>query len=227
MKIDIKGVIVANDDKWVYDWFDMDAVAPRDVLTALDRAPNERADVYINSPGGSVFAGGEIYDALRAHPGGVQIHVTGHAASAASMIMCAGPCDISPTALVMIHNVSGGAQGDYHTMDAISETLKKANQAVAAAYRHKTGKSEEELLALMDKETWMTAQEAIEAGFADGLTESARPLPLTASFSGMLPQAVTGKRYKVERAYSKDGEWMELNCSELPTAKGGVTDAGS
>ena len=67
MKIDIKGVIVANDDKWVYDWFDMDAVAPREVLTALDRAPNERADVYINSPGGSVFAGGEIYDALRAH----------------------------------------------------------------------------------------------------------------------------------------------------------------
>ena len=167
MKIDIKGVIVANDDKWVYDWFDMDAVAPREVLTALDRAPNERADVYINSPGGSVFAGSEIYDALRAHPGGVQIHVTGHAASAASMIMCAGPCDISPTALVMIHNVSGGAQGDYHEMDATSETLKKANQAVAAAYRHKTGKSEKELLALMDKETWMTAQEAIEAGFAD------------------------------------------------------------
>ena len=193
MKIDIKGVIVANDDKWVYDWFDMDAVAPREVLTALDRAPNERADVYINSPGGSVFAGSEIYDALRAHPGGVQIHVTGHAASAASMIMCAGPCDISPTALVMIHNVSGGAQGDYHEMDATSETLKKANQAVAAAYRHKTGKSEKELLALMDKETWMTAQEAIEAGFADRLTESARPLPLTASFSGMLPQAVIDK----------------------------------
>ncbi|EOQ37951.1 head maturation protease, ClpP-related [Butyricicoccus pullicaecorum] len=199
MKIDIKGVIVANDDKWVYDWFDMDAVAPREVLTALDRAPNERADVYINSPGGSVFAGGEIYDALRAHPGGVQIHVTGHAASAASMIMCAGPCDISPTALVMIHNVSGGAQGDYHEMDATSETLKKANQAVAAAYRHKTGKSEEELLALMDKETWMTAQEAIEAGFADSLTESARPLPLTASFSGMLPQAVIDK-LRAERA---------------------------
>lgn len=199
MKIDIKGVIVANDDKWVYDWFDMDAVAPREVLTALDRAPNERAEVYINSPGGSVFAGGEIYDALRAHPGGVQIHVTGHAASAASMIMCAGPCDISPTALVMIHNVSGGAQGDYHTMDVTSETLKKANQAVAAAYRHKTGKSEAELLALMDKETWMTAQEAIEAGFADRLTESARPLPLTASFSGMLPQAVIDK-LRAERA---------------------------
>lgn len=199
MKIDIKGVIVANDDKWVYDWFDMDAVAPREVLTALDRAPNERADVYINSPGGSVFAGSEIYDALRAHPGGVQIHVTGHAASAASMIMCAGPCDISPTALVMIHNVSGGAQGDYHEMDATSETLKKANQAVAAAYRHKTGKSEKELLALMDKETWMTAQEAIEAGFADRLTESARPLPLTASFSGMLPQAVIDK-LRAERA---------------------------
>lgn len=199
MKIDIKGVIVANDDKWVYDWFDMDAVAPREVLTALDRAPNERAEVYINSPGGSVFAGGEIYDALRAHPGGVQIHVTGHAASAASMIMCAGPCDISPTALVMIHNVSSGAQGDYHTMDATSETLKKANQAVAAAYRHKTGKSEAELLALMDKETWMTAQEAIEAGFADSLTESARPLPLTASFSGMLPQAVIDK-LRAERA---------------------------
>lgn len=201
MKIDIKGVIVPNNDKWAYDYFDMDAVAPREVLTALDRAPNERADVYINSPGGSVFAGGEIYDALRAHPGGVQIHVTGHAASAASMIMCAGPCDISPTALVMIHNVSGGAQGDYHTMDATSETLKKANQAVAAAYRHKTGKSEAELLALMDKETWMTAQEAIEAGFADGLTASPmHPQPLVAALSGgVLPQAVIDK-LRAERA---------------------------
>lgn len=186
-----------NDDKWIYDWFDMDAVAPRDVLTALDKDPNERADVYINSPGGSVFAGSEIYDALRAHAGGVRIHVTGHAASAASMIMCAGPCDISPTALVMIHNVSGGAQGDYHQMDASSSVLQKANRAVAAAYQHKTGKSEGELLKLMDKETWMTATEAIAAGFADRLTDAAPPL--TAALTGMLPQAVIDK-LRAERA---------------------------
>ena len=134
MKIDIKGVIVANDDKWVYDWFDMDAVAPREVLTALDRAPNERADVYINSPGGSVFAGGEIYDALRAHPGGVQIHVTGHAASAASMIMCAGPCDISPTALVMSQKYSE----EYYALKAeLAELQEKLSVEERKARNHR------------------------------------------------------------------------------------------
>ena len=60
MKIDIKGTIIRNDDKWIYDFFDMTSTCPRDVLAALGQAKGEEIDVFINSPGGNVFAGSEI-----------------------------------------------------------------------------------------------------------------------------------------------------------------------
>ena len=65
MKIDIKGTIVQNDDKWLYDWFGMESTCPKDVISAIEQTKEEGLDVYINSPGGSVFAGSEIYSALQ------------------------------------------------------------------------------------------------------------------------------------------------------------------
>lgn len=203
MKIDIKGVIVSNDDKWIYDWLDMQAVSPRDVLAGIDKAMGEALDVYINSPGGDVFAGSEIYSALRAYTGTVHIHVVGEAASAASMVMCAGQCDITPTGMVMVHNVSGGAQGDYRAMNRSSEVLQKADKAIAAAYTAKTGKPEAEILALMNRETWMTAPEAVTAGLADSITQEG--LRLAAVSAGMISQeAIDRIRNTVKRPRSND-----------------------
>lgn len=219
MKIDVKGVIVPNDDQWIYDLLEIDAVCPKRVQAMLDAAPNERAEIYINSPGGHVFSGSEIYDALRAHPGGVRLHVTGHAASAASVIMCAGPCDVSPTALVMIHNVSGGAQGDYHAMDAASGLLQKANRAISAAYQLKTGKTEAELLEMMDRETWMTAQEAVEVGFADEITKPVNPARLTAAAFGLLPEAtleaLRARRAALDPAFTPKPDAQKLARAKL------------
>ena len=193
MKIDIKGVIIPNEDKWIYDWFEMDATCPKDVLPSIEKALGEKLDVYINSPGGDVFAGNEIYSALREYKGEVPIHIVAFAGSAASIIACAAFCDITPTGLYMYHNVSGGARGDYHAMDKASEVLQTANRAISMAYQLKTGKSEKELLALMDKETWLTAKEAVELKFVDKIAEN-QNLKLTAFYgSSILPQSVIDK----------------------------------
>lgn len=182
-------MIVSNDDKPVYDWLEMEAVCPRDVLEKMPPTSGERLDVYINSPGGDVFAGSEIYEALRAYKGPVKIHVI-HAASAASMIMCAAWSEITPTGMVMIHNTSCYAWGDYHDMDKASEFLQKANKAVAAAYVAKTGKPEKEILAMMDRETWLTAAQAVEYGLVDAISSSQVSL---AAGIGMLPRETIDK----------------------------------
>ena len=166
-KIEVKGTIVGNADKWIYEWFGMDATCPKDVNAAISEANGEPLLVEINSGGGDVFAGSEIYTALKAYAGTVEINIVGLAASAASVIAQAGHSRISPTALFMVHNVSGSAAGDFHDMQQEAEILQTANKAVAAAYLEKTGKSMEELLGIMDAETWMDAQTAVEYGFVD------------------------------------------------------------
>lgn len=193
MRIDVKGTIVPNDDKWIYEWFEMDATCPNDVNKLIDQANGEPLEVYINSGGGDIFAGSEIYSALRSYKGEVNIHVVGIAASAASVIACAGKSDISPTAMFMVHNVSGRAQGDHHVMDKSSDVLKKADKAIAAAYMAKTSMSEAEALAMMDQETWFTAQQAVDKGLIDKIAES-QNLKLVAAYqTPLIPQTVIDK----------------------------------
>lgn len=168
-KINIKGTIVSNEDKWIYDWFGIESVSPKDVSKALNDANGQDIEVEINSGGGDIFAGSEIYTAIRSYKGNVQINIVGLAASAASVISMAGKSKITPTGMFMIHNVSSGAQGDYRDMEHSAEILKTANQSIANAYKEKTGLTNDELLALMDKETWMSAEDAVKNKFVDGI----------------------------------------------------------
>ncbi|MEN6391090.1 MAG: head maturation protease, ClpP-related [Syntrophomonas sp.] len=193
MRIDVKGTIVSNGDKWIYEWLEYDATCPNDVNKVIDQANGEPLEVYINSGGGDIFAGSEIYSALRSYKGEVNIHVVGFAASAASVIACAGKSDIAPTAMVMVHNVSGGARGDYHVMDKSSDVLQTANRSIAAAYMAKTGMSEKEALAMMDQETWLTAQQAVDKGLIDKIAEN-QNLKLVAAYqTPLIPQTVIDK----------------------------------
>lgn len=226
MRIEINGTIVASDEKWIYDWLGMEAVSPKDVKDSLKKAKeNETVDVYINSGGGSVFAGSEIYSEFRAYPGPVKIHVTGIAASAASVIACAGESDISPTAMLMIHNVSGTARGDYNIMDKESDVLKQANRAVAAAYIEKTGMSENEVLEMMNKETWFSASDAVERGLIDQIAES-KNLRLVASVSNVLPAEVIQKiRNTVRNPTASESDFLMQNLQtelDLLRLKGGM-----
>lgn len=83
-KIEVKGPIIRNSEKWIYEWFGMEATCPKDIGNAIAEANGEPITVEINSGGGDVFAGSEIYTALRAYSGDVEIHIVGLAASAAS-----------------------------------------------------------------------------------------------------------------------------------------------
>lgn len=177
MQINVNGDIISNDDKWVYDWLEWDATCPNDIKNALATKPeNEKLTVLVNSGGGSVMAGQEIYSLLFGR-NDVEIKVQSLAGSAASVIAMANHCEISPVAMIMIHNVSmRGASGDYHDMQKNAEILRQMNAALASAYTAKTGKSQEEILRLMDRETWLTANQALEMGFVDGIIRDEKPL---------------------------------------------------
>ena len=217
-RINIKGTIVSDDDKWIYDWFGIKAVCPADIHKAIENAEGEELEVEINSGGGDVIAGNEIYTALRQYKGKVMITISGMAMSAASYIATARRCQMTPVGIFMIHNASGGARGDYHVMDKESEILQTINRAITAAYAEKTNMSQEELLDLMDKESWLTAEEALNYGFIDSIMESQeQPLKKadkkSAFFNGQKPaiyNAVTVlDRETIEKAKKMLGKTSE------------------
>lgn len=195
-KIEIKGTIVADEDKWIYEWFGVGATCPKDIHTALQEANGEDLEVEINSGGGDVIAGNEIYTALRTYKGKVNIIISGMAASAASYIATARRCEISPVGIFMIHNVSGGARGDYHAMDKESEILQTVNRAIAGAYMEKTKMSMEDLLGLMDQESWLTAEKALEYGFVDAIVKNQEETQQTGRKAGHFD----GKRVAIYNA---------------------------
>ncbi len=181
-RINVYGVIIPNSYKWFYDWFDEDSTCPKDVTNDLNEANGEEVEVYINSPGGVIDAGSEIYTALREYQGEVKIKVVGQACSAASIIAMAGHCEMSPTALMMVHCVSSGARGNHSDMEKMAEVLRIADDALSNAYVAKTNMSKEEVLAMMEEETWLTAEQAKEKGLIDGIMfEEKESLQLTAS----------------------------------------------
>lgn len=206
-EIQIKGDIVINDYKEFYDWLEWECVCPKDVKSILDNADkDETIDVFINSGGGHVMAGQEIYAMLRADKR-VKIHIQGMACSAASIIAMAGTSDISPCGLLMIHNVSGGASGDYHEMEKAQRELKTMNEALANAYACKTGMDREALLKMMDKETWLTANQCIEHGFIDSIDTPAQNVQYVNSYeSGLRMTDSMLEQVKNEMKKAKENE---------------------
>lgn len=208
MTIKINGAIVGNDDKWIYDWCEIEAFCPRD----LNLVEGQDVDIEINSPGGYIYPASEIYTALMQHKGNVTITITGRAASAASVIAMAGThVKMSPTAQMMIHNVSASGAGDYRDFEHYAEQLRKSNDTIANAYMLKTGKTRDEILKLMDHETWFTPEEALEEGFIDEVlsrSDSQDQFRLVAANDFLIPQAVIDK-LKQER------EQEQLNLLKL------------
>ena len=194
--INIKGTIVSNNLYDVYDYLGLEATSPNSVINALPKS-KEDIEVIINSGGGDVFAGSEIFTALKSYEGQVTAKIVGLAASAASFIaMGADKVLISPTAQMMIHNVSTSVQGDYRDFESAADALKSANQSIINAYKTKLNKSDEELQTLMDKETWFNANTAIEHGFADEIMfdeTSKQGGQLVASFGGFLNDEIISK----------------------------------
>lgn len=208
-RLQIKGVIVSNDDKWIYEWFEMDATCPRDVSNQIEKANGEDLEVEINSGGGDVYAGSEIYTTLKDYKGNVTVKIMGIAASAASVIAMAGKKVLmSPTAQMMIHNVSSGTWGDYRDMEHEAKVLKNYNTSIANAYMLKTGIEQKDLLDLMNDETWFNAQQALENKFIDEIMFNEQS-KFVASYSNTisLPQEVINKiRNHVRKPANKNND---------------------
>ena len=190
MKISIRGPIVSSNLHRFYQFYGMEATSPRSVADALAKGNGERAEVEINSGGGEIFAASEIYTALRSYAGGVIVRIVGLAASAASIIAMAGESEMTPTGMMMIHNVQSSADGDYRQMEHTAGVLRDANHAIISAYVAKTGRPEAEIAAMMDAETWITAERAVELGLVDRVMQpDTGQKPLAADFySGMLSE---------------------------------------
>lgn len=197
MKINVKGAIVSNEDKWIYDLFGLESTSPKDVERKLDNSRGDSIQVHINSGGGDVFAGSEIYTLLKDHDNDVEVKILGVAASAASVIAMAGDTvKMSPTSLMMIHNASAVARGDYREMDHKSNLLKNVNHTMASAYKLKSGKEYEELLSMMDDETWISPEMAKEHNLIDEIMFSDETPKLVASAVAdhqLIPPAVMEK----------------------------------
>lgn len=213
--VNVSGTIVKNDDAPVYEWLEMDYTAPSLFDEAI--ASGEDLIVNINSVGGDTFAGEEIYTRLMMYSGNVTVNVLGLAASAASVIAMGGDkVNISPAGQIMIHNTSLAQFGDYRDMDKASEILKKTNNSLANAYVKKTGKSMDEVLSMMDAETWLTADEAVEHGFADAVIGEQNDIQLVASSANVLPKKVINKisKLKAENKRLKSEIGSELSNKE-------------
>jgi ATP-dependent Clp protease protease subunit len=149
-------------------WFE-DDVTPKAFKEELISGEGD-IEVWINSPGGDCIAASQIYNMLMEYKGNVTVKIDGIAASAASVIAMAGTeVLMGPTSLMMIHNPFTVAIGDSEEMQKAIGMLDEVKESIVNAYEIKTGLSRPRLSHLMDAETWLNANKAIELGFADAL----------------------------------------------------------
>ena len=138
----------------------------------------EEGDItlWVNSPGGNVFAAAEIYTMLRDYPGSVTVRIASIAASAASVVAMAGNLvQISPTGMLMVHDPSTIAMGNARDMEKAITTLNEVKESIINAYAFKTGLSRNRISKLMSDETWLNAKKAVELGFADEILFEDKP----------------------------------------------------
>lgn len=147
-------------------WFG-DEVTPQQFKNDLISGTGD-ITLWINSPGGDVFAAAQIYNILMDYQGDVHVIIDGLAASAASVIAMAGTTvSMSPVAMMMIHNPWTFAQGEAKDMAKVIEMLGEIKESIINAYELRTGLSRTKISHLMDSESWFNAKKAVELGFAD------------------------------------------------------------
>lgn len=146
-----------------------DEITPKDFRDELE-AEDGDVTLWINSPGGNVFAASEIYTMLRDYKGKITVKIDAIAASAASVVAMAGDKVLmSPSSLLMIHDPSTIAMGNTEDMEHAITVLNEVKEAIINAYADKTGLRRNKIAELMTNETWMNAKKAVELGFADDI----------------------------------------------------------
>mgnify|MGYP002409482699 FL=1 len=164
----MKGEVIPDNFSDVYDWLNYQYFSPQSVSDALSEANGEDISLEINSPGGYIDAGSEIYTELMEYSGTVNAKIVGYACSAASWIaLAADHVAMSPTAQMMIHRASSAATGNSSDMMSEYNALDQMDKSFVDLYSKRTGKSPEDIYQMMANTTWMNAKTAVENGFAD------------------------------------------------------------
>ena len=225
---------------WIYEMIGEDfwtggGVTAKSFQKELSEIKASQIDLHINSPGGEVFDGITIYNLIKQHPAKVTTYIDGLAASIASVIALAGDKVImAANALYMIHNPEGFVVGSSEDMRKGADVLDKVRGSMTLAYMGRFKKLEHDLLTMLDAETWMTADEAMEAGFIDEISGEmdmaacAKFIPIMAKAGFKhIPSDLTAKR---ELPSEKDLEHAlrDVGCSvkmaKTILAKGYSTD---
>ncbi|MEY2500596.1 MAG: hypothetical protein QOI07_930 [Verrucomicrobiota bacterium] len=194
----------------------------------------EPIHVHINSDGGDITEGNEIFNILKDHKGPVRTSVGAIAASMATVIAAAGkPCSIAENGFYMIHNPWTITMGDSEDLRKNAEVMDKMKAGIIAAYRQKSHLSDKEISDLMDEETWMTAEEALENGFVDSIDkhadDSAKNFDLSrfrnsAKFLSRLRREHNKKRLE-QAANAGDGEGEKVTLEDLENAIDGAGES--
>ncbi|MBB1123271.1 Clp protease ClpP [Limosilactobacillus sp. Lr3000] len=206
--IKVTGDVVDNNTGKFYQFFGMDSTSPNMIDDVLNDGSNDDVEVIINSGGGDVFAGSEIYSMLRNYAGNVTVNITGIAASAASVIAMAGnTINMSPTAQMMIHKAWSYQEGNADDHDHEAKVLASIDQSIVNAYVDRTGIDRDTILQMMQNETWMTAQNAVDKGFADKIMfHDDEQLQVANALGHILPKKDAVKKFMTMIAEFKDSE---------------------
>jgi ATP-dependent protease ClpP protease subunit len=208
-KLKLNGTVVSDGVAWIYDYFGISNISPGKVSGFLDEANGDDVEITINSGGGDVYSGADIYTTLKGYPGNSTVNIIFAASAASAFAMGGKKVLMSPAGQMMIHNSSTAAWGDRNEMSGTANMLKSVDESIANAYVNKTGMSREELLSLMDKETWMDAVKAKELGFVDEImfAEEVPQMSNSAAGGHLLPQEVIDKmRNEIEAGFKKGNE---------------------
>lgn len=198
------------------DWWSGGGITAKNVREELDRAGiYSKISLRINSPGGDAFEGIAIGNVLKATGKPIDVYIDGIAASAASIVaMCGTTITMAHNAMQMIHNAWAFCMGEASDMRKMGDTLEKISQSIAQTYVDKTGKTLAEVTAMMDAETWMSAEDCLANGFATAIAEQPNE-PAMAMAKGF---KVLGKMKKLPEELKNakepepDGDECECSC---------------
>ena len=175
----------------IYDEIGFWGVQAKDFISELSGITAKVVNVEINSPGGDVFAGLAIYNALKSSGKEIVVKVMGVAASAASLIAMAGDKIIMPkNTFMMVHNPWSFAMGNADELRDTADTLDKIGASLQATYVARTGQSEDKIKELLSKDTWLTADESLELGFATEVVDDIKAKAVFDMDRAELPEAV-------------------------------------
>lgn len=211
-KIEIKGAIIPNNSIEAYKKEGKEYTSLQDIELPPSSEPVE---VIINSGGGDVFTGSEIYSLLKNHKGQVIVKIVGVCASIASVIAMAGDTvEMSPTGLFMIHNAMAWTYGNTKEHRKQIEALEVINNSIALAYQNKTGLPMDTIRELMEEETWFSCDRALEYGFVDKqmfIEKISREM--VASILEHVPEQ--GRYLFMENVIKKNLDKIDANIEEL------------